>query len=167
VTLACSAACDSVAAFLCLGFVTLALRAVAQENGTPDTDDQIVLSGRLVVPEGETVQTAVLLSGDAVIDGMVAGWLVVFNGRTEITGTVHEDVVVFSGDVVFRSGSRVGGDVISLVDPQIEEGATVEGRVDDLETRWNLYDIMFVGRFGPCTYCSSSSSTLGGSTSPV
>lgn len=136
----------SVAAFLCFGFVTLAPRAIAQENGTPDTDDQIVLTGRLVVPEGETVQTATLFSGDAVIDGTVAGWLVVFNGRTEIAGTVHEDVIVFAGDVVLRSGSRVGGDVISLEEPQIEEGATVGGSVDDLATRWNLYDITFGGR---------------------
>jgi hypothetical protein len=137
----------SVAAFLCLGFLTLAPEAVAQEADRPNTDDQIVLTGRLVVPQGETAQNAVLLSGDAVIDGTVAGWLVVFNGRTEIIGTVEEDVVVFAGDVVLRSGSRVGGDVISLEDPQVEEGATIGGRVDDLATRWNLYDVTFGGRF--------------------
>jgi hypothetical protein len=137
----------SVAAFLCLGFLTLAPEAVAQEADRPNTDDQIVLTGRLLVPQGETAQTAVLLSGDALIEGTVAGWLVVFNGRTEITGTVEEDVIVFAGDVVLRSGSRVGGDVITLEDPQIEQGATIEGSVDDLETRWNLYDITFAGRF--------------------
>jgi hypothetical protein len=137
----------SVATFLCLGFLTLAPEAVAQEADRPNTDDQIVLTGRLVVPQGETAQNAVLLSGDAVIDGTVAGWLVVFNGRTEIIGTVEEDVVVFAGDVVLRSGSRVGGDVISLEDPQVEEGATIGGRVDDLATRWNLYDVTFGGRF--------------------
>jgi nitrate reductase NapE component len=137
----------TVAALLCLGFVTLAPAAVAQGDDGPDSDDQIVLTGRLVVPEGETAQTAVLFSGEALIDGTVGGWLVVFNGRTVITGTVDKDVVVFAGDVVLRSGSRVGGDVISLEDPQIEEGATVEGSVDDLATRWNLYDITFGGRF--------------------
>jgi hypothetical protein len=137
----------SVAAFLCLGFVALAPGALAQQEDGPDTDDQIVLTGRLLVPEGETVQTAVLFSGEAVIDGTVAGWLVVFNGRTEITGTVDESLIVFAGDVVLRSGSRVGGDVISLEDPQIEEGATVGGSVDDLATRWNLYDVTFAGRF--------------------
>jgi hypothetical protein len=94
-----------------------------------------------------------------VIDGTVAEWLVVFNGRTEITGTVGEDVVVFNWDVVLRSGSRVGGDVISLEDPQIEEGATIGGSVDDLATRWNLYDITFgaVGsRGGSRTPCRRS-----------
>jgi hypothetical protein len=136
----------SVAAFLCLGFLTLAPSAVAQNEDGPDTDDQIVLTGRLLVPEGETVHTAVIFSGDAVIDGTVTGWVVVFNGRTEITGTIEEDLIVFNGGVVLRSGSRVGGDVISLKDPQIEEGATVGGSVDDLATRWNFYDITFAGR---------------------
>jgi hypothetical protein len=86
----------SVAVFL--GFVTLAPGAVAQDGDGPDTDDQVVLTGRLVVAEDETVETAVIFNGDAVIDGTVAEWLVVFNGRTEITGTVGEDVVVFDGD---------------------------------------------------------------------
>src|SRR5919106_486315 len=145
-------------ALLCVGFVMLAPRAVAQDDGGPDTDDQVVLTGRLVVPEGETVQTAVIFSGDAVIEGTVAQGLVVFNGRTEITGTVEEDVVVFNGDIVLRSGSRVGGDVISLEDPRIEEGATVEGSVDDLQTRWNLYDITFGGRLA--WWLASTVSTL-------
>ena len=69
-----------------------------------------------------------------------------FNGRTEITGTVDEDVVVFNGSVVLRSGSRVGGDVVSRQAPQIEEGATVGGSVDNLPTRWDYWDITFVGR---------------------
>jgi hypothetical protein len=131
---------------VCIGFLVLAPSVVAQEDG-PDTDDQVVLTGRLLVPEGETVHTAIIFSGDAVIDGTVTEWLVVINGRTEINGSVGEDVVVFNGDVVLRSGARVGGDLISLEDPRIEEGATVEGSVDDLATRWNLYDITFAGRF--------------------
>ena len=109
----------SVAALLCLGFVALAPGAAAQDEGGPDTDDQVVLTGRLMVPEGETVQNAVIFSGDAEIDGTVAERLIVFNGRTEITGTVRQDVVVFNGAVVLRSGSRVGGDLISLENPQI------------------------------------------------
>jgi hypothetical protein len=150
----------SVAAFLSLGFVTLTPGAVAQDDG-PNTDDQIVLTGRLVVPEDETVQTAVIFNGDAVIDGTVAESLVVFSGRTEITGSVGEHVVVFNGDVLLRSGSRVGGDVISLEDPQIEEGATVEGSVDDLQTRWNLYDITFAGRFASWLAFTVSTLVLG------
>jgi hypothetical protein len=151
----------SVAACLFLGFVILAPGALAQDDDGPDTDDQIVLTGRLVVPEDETVQKAVIFSGDAVIDGTVAESLVVFNGRTEITGSVGKDVVVFNGDVVLRSGSRVGGDVISLENPRIEEGATVEGSVDDLATRWNLTDITFAGRFASWLAFTVSTLVLG------
>jgi hypothetical protein len=134
------------AAILGLGLI-LAPAAVAQDDDGPDTDDQVVLTGRLLVAEGETVQTAVIFNGSATIDGTVAETLVVFNGRTEITGTVGEDVIVFNGAVVLRSGSRVGGDVVSRQAPQIEDGATVEGSVDDLPTRWDYWDVTFVGRF--------------------
>lgn len=151
----------SVAALLCLGFVALAPGAAAQDEGGPDTDDQVVLTGRLMVPEGETVQNAVIFSGDAEIDGTVAERLIVFNGRTEITGTVRQDVVVFNGAVVLRSGSRVGGDLISLENPQIEEGASVEGSVDDLGTRWNLYEFTFVGRLAWWLAFSVSTLVLG------
>ncbi len=127
--------------------VMLAPSALAQDDGGPDTDDQIVVTGRLVVPEGESVQHAVIFNGDATIDGTVAETLVVFNGRTEITGTVGDDVIVFNGSVVLRSGARVGGDVVSRQAPLIEDGATVGGSVDDLERRWDYWDIRFVGRF--------------------
>jgi len=126
--------------------VMLAPGALAQDDDGPDTDDQIVITGRLVVPEGETVQTAVILNGNATIEGAVAETLVVFNGRTEIIGTVGEDVIVFNGAVVLRSGSRVGGDVVSRQAPLIEDGATVGGSIDDLETRWDHWNVPFVGR---------------------
>ena len=135
-----------VAAILCLGVVTLAPAASAQDDDGPDSNDHVVLTGGLVVPEGETAQTAVVFNGDVLIEGTVTQTLVVFNGRTEITGTVAEDVIVFNGAVVLRSGSRVEGDVVSRQSPQIEEGATVGGSVDNLPTRWDYWDITFVGR---------------------
>ena len=101
-----------------------------------------------MVPAGETAKTAVVFNGDVLIDGTVSETLVVFNGRTEITGTIGEDVVVFNGSVVLRSGARVGGDVVSRQTPQIEDGATVDGSIDDLQKRWDYWDITFVGRLG-------------------
>ena len=99
------------------------------------------------MPAGETAKTAVVFNGDVLIDGTVSETLVVFNGRTEITGTIGEDVVVFNGSVL-RSGARVGGDVVSRQTPQIEDGATVDGSIDDLQKRWDYWDITFVGRLG-------------------
>ena len=106
-----------VAAILGLSFVILAPAAVAQDDGGPDGDDHVILTGGLVVPEGETAKTAVVFNGNVLIDGTVSQTLVVFNGRTEITGTVAEDVIVFNGAVVLRSGSRVEGDVVSRQSP--------------------------------------------------
>lgn len=136
------------AAILGLSLVILAPAAVAQDEAGSDSDDHVILTGGLVVPEGETAKTAVVFNGDVLIGGTVSETLVVFNGRTEITGTVDEDVVVFNGSVVLRSGSRVGGDVVSRQAPQIEDGATVEGSIDDLQKRWDYWDITFVGRLG-------------------
>ena len=147
-------------AALGLGFVMLGPAAIAQEDAE-DTEDQVVLTGGLVVPEGETVQTAVIFNGTATIDGTVAETLVVFNGRTEITGTVDEDVIVFNGAVAVRSGARVGGDIVSRQDPQIEDGATVEGSVDDLPTRWDFWDVTFVGRLAWWLAYSVSTLVLG------
>ena len=134
------------AATLGLSLVILAPGAVAQDQDGADGDDHVILTGGLVVPAGETAKTAVVFNGDVLIDGTVSETLVVFNGRTEITGTVGEDVIVFNGAVVLRSGSRVEGDVVSRQSPQIEEGATVGGSVDNLPTRWDYWDVTFVGR---------------------
>ena len=141
--------------------VGLAPAATAQDDGGPDTDDQIMITGRLVVPEGETVQHAVIFNGEATIEGTVEQTLVVFNGRTEIIGTVGEDVIVFNGDVILRSGSRVGGDVVSLQAPEVEDGATIGGSIDDLEGRWDYWDVTFVGRLAWWLAFTVSSLVLG------
>jgi hypothetical protein len=116
--------------------------ASAQE----DDDDQVVLTGGLVVPEGETVATAVVFNGPVRIEGTVSQDLVVFNGRTEILGSVGEDVIVFNGRVTVRSDAEVGGDVFSREDPEIEDGATVRGEVGNVPTRFDFEDVWFPGR---------------------
>lgn len=68
---------------------------------------------------------------------------------------------MFNGDVLLRSGSRVGGDVVSLEDPQIEDGATVGGSIDDLRTRWDFYDVTFVGRLAWWLAYTGSTLVLG------
>ena len=149
----------AVAAFACV-FVPVP-GALAQDDEGPDTDDQIVITGRLVVPEGETVEHAVIFNGPATVEGTVGQSLIVFNGRTEILGTVAGDLVVFNGDVVLRSGSRVGGDVVSLQAPQVEDGATIGGDIDDLQGRWNYWDATFIGRLAWWLAFTVSSLVLG------
>jgi hypothetical protein len=145
----------------CVVLAGLAPAAVAQDDEGPDTDDQIVITGRLIVPEGESVEHALIFNGPATIEGTVAQSLVVFNGRTEIIGTVAGDLVVFKGDVVLRSGSRVGGDVVSLEAPQVEDGATIGGDIEDLQGRWNYWDATFIGRLAWWLAFTVSSLVLG------
>ena len=147
---------------LVLALVVFVPIAAAQDDdeGT-DTDDQIVITGRLVVREGESVEHAVIFNGPATIEGTVAQSLLVFNGRTEIVGTVAGDLVVFNGDVVLRSSARVGGDVVSRQTPQVEDGATIGGQIQDLERRWNYWDATFIGRLAWWLAFTVSSLVLG------
>ena len=121
--------------------------ASAQTGGSSTgDDDQIVLHGRLIVPEGETVGAAVIFDGPATVDGTVNQGLVVFNGDVEISGVVHKDVVVFNGDVVLRSGAQVGGNLVTQQTPQIEQGAVVEGDQQQIAGRLDIGEVGFVSR---------------------
>ena len=132
-----------VSAFCASLVLVLGSPASAQEGAG---EDHVVLTGGLVVPEGETVKTAVVFNGPVRIEGTVSQSLVVFNGRTEISGTVDEDVVVFNGRVTVRSGAEVGGDLFSREDAEIEDGATVRGDVGAVPTRFDFEDTWFPGR---------------------
>ena len=130
---------------LCIGAV--AGPALAQSSDTElSTDDQVILNGRAVVPEGETVGSVTIFNGPAVIEGTVRDTVVVFNGDTEISGTVGRDVVSFNGDVVIRSGAEVGGDVVTSTTPTIEQGATVRGSQQNVATRFDLEDFGLASR---------------------
>src|SRR5919108_3573177 len=77
--------------------------AKADQPGIND-DDQIVLTGHLLVASDETVDTAAILNGDALIEGTVREDVFVVNGDTEVTGTVRGDVVVINGALTVRAG---------------------------------------------------------------
>ena len=59
--------------------------AGANSNDELTDNDQIVMNGRLIVAEGDTVDTAVLFHGSATIDGTVTKSVVVLDGPTEIS----------------------------------------------------------------------------------
>jgi hypothetical protein len=133
----------------CVLSLLTALPASAQ-NGRPgfDENDQIVLTGGLVIASDGTVDTAAILNGPALIEGTVRESVFVLNGDVEISGTVNEDVVVFNGDVVIRSSAEIGGDLVTQRTPQIEEGATIRGSTSDIATRFDDVDLVgAAGRF--------------------
>jgi len=138
----------AVAIVACVLGIASAPSAFAQdEGGTTGDDDQVLLTGELLVPVGGTVGTAVIFNGDATIDGTATESVVAFNGDVEITGTVGDDVVAFNGRVIVRSGAEVGGDIASRQDPQIEDGATVGGEIKGISGRFDLEGLGWVARY--------------------
>jgi hypothetical protein len=108
--------------------LVLATPALAQDGGRDgDQNDQIVLTGSLIVSSDDTVDAAVIFDGDALVEGTVRETLVVLNGNAEISGTVNDEVVVVNGDLVVRSGAEIGGDLVTQGEPTVEEGATIGG----------------------------------------
>jgi hypothetical protein len=131
---------------VCLG---AAAGPAAAQRGDAElsTDDQVILNGRALVTEGQTVGSVTIFNGPAQIEGTVRDTVVVFNGTTEISGTVGGDVVSFNGDVLIRSGAQVGGDLVTSRDPQIEQGATVRGSQQNVVTRFDFEDVGLASRF--------------------
>jgi hypothetical protein len=127
---------------------TMGTPAWAQDGSADlDENDQIVLTGRLHVTTDESVDTASIFNGPAVIEGTVRQDLFVLNGDTEISGTVNGDVVVINGDVTVRSGAEIGGDLVTQMSPTVEEGATIRGDRRSVSTEFDAEAIGFAGRF--------------------
>ena len=128
--------------------VSLAAPAQAQDDGSGgDENDQVVLTGQLLIEADRTVDTAVIFNGPATIEGTVREDVFVLNGDTEVSGTVNGDVVVFNGDVAVRSGAEIGGDLVTQSTPQVEDGATIRGSQTNVATKFD-YDVGgFAGRF--------------------
>ena len=122
--------------------------ASAQDDGSgAGENDQVVLTGQLLIEADRTVDTAVIFNGRATVEGTVREDLFVMNGDTEISGTVNGDVVVFNGDVTVRSGAEIGGDLVTQSTPQVEDGATIRGSQTNIATKFD-YDVgAFAGRF--------------------
>jgi hypothetical protein len=136
--------------------------AFAQDAGRDaDRKDQIVLTGRLIVPEGETVDAAVILDGDALVEGTVRESLVVLNGSAEISGTVDHDVVVVNGDVVVRATAEIGGDLVTRGEPTVEDGAIIRGERGRVPTSFDLEGFGLAGRFAWWIGYSISTLVLG------
>ena len=122
--------------------------AAANDGQDELTDnDQIVMNGRLDVPTGESVDTAVLFHGTATIDGTVTDSVVVFDGPTEISGHVQQDVFVFNGAVTVRSGAKIDGDLVTSEAATVEPGATIGGQQQRVSTRFDAGAFGVASRF--------------------
>jgi hypothetical protein len=134
-------------AMLAAPLVLVAAPAFAAPAGTQPRDPderQVVISGRVVVAENETVGDVVILNGDARINGSVDGTVFALNGDVIVRGSVSDDVIATNGRVTAAGGARIGGDVASREDARISPGATVEGDVESVSRRFALGQVGLV-----------------------
>ena len=150
-----------VVATLVAGGVFATPAGALNSNDELTDSDQIVMNGRLIVAEGDTVDTAVLFHGTATIDGTVTKSIVVFDGPTEISGHVQQDVFVFSGAVTVRSGAQIDGDLVTSETPTVESGATISGEQQRVSTRFDAGAVGVASRFAWWLGYSVSTLVLG------
>jgi hypothetical protein len=98
------------------------------------TDDQIVITGDVEVPRGETAGDVVVVDGNVRIDGRVTGDVIAFSAPVRINGRVEGDVVAFAERTFIGPGGRVNGDV-SYGDkaPVITTPGAVAGKTEKLD----------------------------------
>jgi cytoskeletal protein CcmA (bactofilin family) len=121
--------------------LVVAAPAVAAPSGTQpnrDDDTQVVITGRVVVAQQETVGDVAILNGDARINGSVDGSVFALNGDVTVRGSVKDDVLAVNGRVIVEGGARIGGDVTSREKARISPGATVDGDVKSVSRRFAL-----------------------------
>jgi hypothetical protein len=142
-----------------VGFAGL---ASAGTRDREDTDNQIVITGTVDVPSGESLERVLIFDGDVRVAGRVRDWVVAFNGDVTITGRVNGDVTATNGRVVVTESGSVGGDVISSDRPVIANRNSVTGDVDRFRRRFALGRLAFIGRVVLWIAATVSSFLLGG-----
>jgi hypothetical protein len=105
---------------------------VPQAAAAADPDDQIVISGDVNVPRGQTVGDVVVADGRITVAGRVDGDVVAFSGPVRVAGTVDGSITAFADRVTLLPGARVSGDVLYGDErPVISPSATVDGEIRD------------------------------------
>ena len=94
-----------------------------------DPQDQIVLSGRVVVARGQTIGEVVVFTGRVQVAGVVVGDVIVVDGPVTISGQVSGSVISFDGSVRLAATAQVAGDVIAREEVEVAAGAQVTGEV--------------------------------------
>ncbi len=91
--------------------------------------DQVMLSGSVLVPRGLTVGEVVVFHGRAVVLGVSLGDVVVLDGPVTIAGQVSGSVIALNGPIRLAATASVRGDVLGAETVKVEQGATIGGDV--------------------------------------
>jgi hypothetical protein len=117
--------------------ILLALFAPAALAAGPYSRSDSVLvavNNDLDIPAGRTVDTVVVVSGDAAIAGNI-GTVVVVDGTATFTGATVVDLVVADGTAILGDGTTVTGQVSSLRGTVSQQaGSVVQGTIRTLDT---------------------------------
>jgi hypothetical protein len=96
----------------------------------PRAEDQVVLSGTVIVPKGTTVGEIVVFHGRAQIAGSVQGDVVVLDGPITIDGAyITGSVVALNGPIRMTGATQIGGDVLGAERVTADAGVKVVGQV--------------------------------------
>ncbi len=101
-----------------------------------DTDDAVVVTGRVDVPRGERAGTVVVVHGDVDVQrgGVVEEDVVVVDGDVRVAGRIDGDLVTLAGRALILRGGEVGGTVrYGDKRPQVAPGATIGGDIEKLD----------------------------------
>ncbi len=126
-----------------------------------EPQDQIVLSGRVVVQRGEVVGEVVVLHGSAIVAGVARGDVVVLDGRISILGQVSGSVVDVTGPVFLGPNAQVLGDVLARGSVVVKPGASVSGTIREGTAFTFRTPISAFGRFAGWLAVSVSTLLLG------
>lgn len=116
--------------------------SVALAQGSGSNDDLLLrVNGPITVNANEEVGTVVVISDNAMINGIVRHDLVVINGDATVTGTIEGNVTIYRGALDLRGTSRVAGDV-NLISSTLAQasGTAIEGSVNHSSFNWSGWE---------------------------
>ncbi len=129
-----------IALFLAL----LPATSFAQVNEASEAGFVMRVDGDLTVREGESVDAAVVISGNVQVDGTVKDFLMVIDGDGEISGRVDGDIVAISSTIDLAADAVIDGDV-NLIDSDLRQaaGSQVLGDInDEFDVEWWIFLIV-------------------------
>jgi hypothetical protein len=108
-------------------------------------NDQVIIFGQVDIGPQEVVGDVVIFHGPIKVEGDVEDSVIAFDGAVTISGHVRYSVISFRGPVTIANGGHVGGDIFSRDTPTVAPGATVDGRLRQLNvTGLSFFWLRFV-----------------------
>jgi len=104
-------------------------------------EDQIVITGDVVVARGQTAGDVIVLNGSVRVLGRVTGDVIAVSAPVRINGPVEGDVVALSERAVIGPGGRVGGD-LRYADEDKAPVITVPGAVAGKTEKLDFNDVI-------------------------